>query len=142
MVIVLKTALGVFLGLMLWSKKDEFGWIAEVIAIGAFSIIVLGILRENIANYTERYLKSKKIRILASNLTHHQLANDMSLSTIVTILQRHEDSWDIERLIEQVDKYKIRKSNGYESDEEIQSIRYRLQQIVDASKKHGWTPTH
>lgn len=139
---VLKIAVGVFLGMVLWSKKDEFGWIAGVIAIGAFSIIVLGLLRENIVKYSGRFFQYRKISRLASYLAHHELANDMSSSSIATILQRHEDRWDIDRLIQKVDQYKIRKSNGYELEDEIQSIRYLLQWIVDASKKHGWTPSH
>ena len=139
--IVLKIAAGVFLGMLLWSKKDELGWIAEVIAIGSFSIIVLGILKENIANYSARFFQYRKISRLASDLARYELANGISSSSIATILQRHEDSWDIDSLIEQVSQYKIRKSNGYEPEEEIQSIRYLLQRIVDSSKKYGWTPS-
>lgn len=138
---VLKIAAGVFLGLMLWSKKDEFGWIAEVIAIGAFSIIVLGILRETIAKYGAIFLQYRKIRRLASDLAKLELANGMSSQSIATILERHENSWEVDRLVDEVSQYKIRKSNGYEPEDEIQSIRYQLQRIVDASKKYGWTPS-
>lgn len=138
---ILKVATGVFLGMLLWSKKDEFGWIAEVIAIGAFAIIVLGILRESISEYGAKFFQYRRITRLASDLTRHELADGISSSSIATILQRHEESRDIERLIEKVDQYKIRKSNGYEPDEEIQSIRSLVQRIVDSSKKYGWTPS-
>lgn len=139
---VLKIAAGVFLGMLLWSKKDEFGWIAEVIAIGAFSIILLGILRENVANFRAKFFRYRKISRLASDLAQYELANGISSSSIATILQRHEDSREIDRLVEIVEQYKIRKFNGYEPEEEIQTIQYLLQRIVDASKKYGWTPSH
>lgn len=138
---VLKIAAGVFLGMLLWSKKDEFGWIAEVIAIGAFSIVVLGILRENIAEFGGRFFRYRKISKLASDLAKLELANGMSSQTIATILQRHENSWEVDRLVDEVSQYKIRKSNGYEPEDEIQFIRYQLQRMVDASKKYGWTPS-
>jgi hypothetical protein len=115
--------------------------IAAVIATGAFSVVVLGILRKNIAEFGARFFRYRKISKMASDLVKLELANGMSSQSIATILQRHENSWVVDRLVDEVSQCKIRKSNGYEPEDEIQFIRYQLQQMVDASKKYGWTPS-
>ena len=106
---ILKVATGVFLGMLLWSKKDEFGWIAEVIAIGAFAIIVLGILRESISEYGAKFFQYRRITRLASDLTRHELADGIAIDEAITLakdLSTEESSTFIHGLLGKISSIK------------------------------------
>lgn len=138
--LILRVAAGVFLGIWLWFQRDLLGWFVLVICIGGVGFFILSSVWRRIADYYKDLSYKQKVVELSCDLKECNLVSDFTTETLAEIFGRHDQRWEIDRLIEDVAKYKRRKANGYEPADEIDAIRFQVRRIFVDLKKRGWSP--
>ncbi len=137
---IIKVALGVFLGILLWNKRDFFG----VLLFALIALLLAGWLLiyifKNASNYIDQLGLRKDCINLAEDLKFLGFAEDMEVQSLALMFQRHGQRWKIYSLISDIDKFKRRKANGYESDDERENIRRSFGGIIKEIKDEGWNP--
>lgn len=137
---IIKVALGVFLGFLLWKNRDLVG----VLLLAGVALMLVGwflvYIFKNASNSMDQLGLKKDCINLAKDLKLLGFAEDMGIQSLALLLQRHEDSWKIYDLISDIDKFNRRKANGYESDDERDHIRQAFENILKEIKDKGWNP--
>ncbi len=137
---VIKVALGVFFGILLWKNRDFVG----VLLLAGVAFVFVGWLLihifKNASNSIDQFGLKKDCINLAQDLKMLGFAEDMGIQSLALLLQRHEHSWKIRSLISDIDKFNRRKANGYDSDDERENIRRIFESILKEIKDKGWSP--
>lgn len=137
---ITKVALGVFLGILLWNIRDLVGALLFAIVI----LVVVGCsliyIFKSASNSIDKLRYNKDCVTLAEDLKLLGFAEDMGVQSLAQILQRYKDRWNIYFLISNIDKYKRRKANGYEGEDEREIIQRTLKDIIKQIKDDGWNP--
>lgn len=137
---IIKVALGVFLGFLLWKNRDLVG----VLLLAGVALMLVGwflvYIFKNASNSMDQLGLKKDCINLAKDLKLLGFAEDMEIQSLALLLQRNEDIWKIYDLISDIDKFNRRKANGYESDDERDHIRQAFENILKEIKNKGWNP--
>jgi hypothetical protein len=139
---IVKVALGVFFGILLWEKRDAIGWFALAgIAVVVLLWAIVSIFKKSV-QYIDEFGRKKFSMKLAKELKNLGFAEGMGLQSLALIFERHEYRWEIDGLMANVDKLKIRTSNGYDTSDERDDIERSLKRIVKEIKENGWDANH
>ncbi len=138
--LILKVAAGVFLGMLLWTQRELLGWVVLLIFVGAIGVFLLFSVWRRVSDYYKDLNYKQKVVELSCDLIECNLVIDFTTETLVEIFGRHDQRWEIDRLVEDVAKYKRRKGNGYKLQDEIDDIRDQVNRIFRDLKKRGWSP--
>lgn len=139
MQVIIKVALGVFFGLFLWERKDSIGWfVLAGIVLVVFGWLLIYIIKSAL-NYLDEFGLKRDCINLAKELELLGFCDGIGIQSLALIFQRCEHRWEIHRLMADVDKFKIRKSNGYEASDERENIERSFKEIVKYVKDNSWS---
>lgn len=137
---IIKVALGVFLGVLLWKNRDLVG----VLLLAGVVLILVGWLLiyifKSASNSIDQFGFKKDCINLAKEIKYLGFAEDMGSQSLALMLERYEHRWKIYNLISDVDKFKRRKANGYDSADECENIERSFKSIIKDIKNEGWGP--